>query len=260
MIAWLLVACGRPSTGPAVPPESSEEVPVSDEAAFAEFRSFVLAEPPAWSGRAAYNPTDPALIDPVIRKVVEQRNFGRLPASSAERKRLAFSLANSVWGGQLSRPEWRAAVEERVRAYWADPAVTTAPDGGLVADLGLCPGPLTQWSGGRWGIAASEFADRGQLRRDVVAERLVGLAARTPGAPWFELKVEVPAGHRSPERYRYRYDPARDVLFVLLASQEGTVWVSPTPLGGDLASLATTAPTRTEELTPLRRGRDVPAF
>jgi hypothetical protein len=254
---WTALACGSPPEATEPPPE---EAPVSDAAAFAELRTFVLREAPAWSGRADYNPDDPALVDPVLRKVVDQRNFGRVPPTTAERQRLATAIANSVWAGQLSRPEWRAAVEEKVRAYWAAPRVTTTSDGGLVMDLGICPGPITQWSSGRYGITTSEYADRGQLRRDVVADRLLALVERQRGAAWFEVQVQVPAGHRSPERYRYRYDPGKDVLYVLLASQEGTVWVSPAPLGGDLGSLKTTSPTRTEELRGLRRGRDVPAF
>lgn len=249
MILWAALACGAP------------EVPVpADPAAFADLRELVLQESPAWSGRPDYNPTDPALVDPVLQKVVDQRNFGKVPATHAERARLAKAIANSVFAGALSRPEWRAAVEARHAAYWAAPAVTTSPEGGLTMDLGLCPGPITEWSSGRYGVTESVFADRGQLRRDVVAERLGALIAQNRSAPWFELRVQVPVGHRSPESYRYRYDPVRDVLFVMLASQEGTVWVSPTPLGGDVASLATTQPTRTEELKGLRRGRDLPAF
>jgi hypothetical protein len=258
-VIWLFVGCaGEP--GPEVHPTESAGVPMTDQAAFDEFRAFVIREPAAWSGRWEYNPTDPALLDPLIRKVVDQRNFGRLPATSDERKRLAFALSNSVWAGQLARPEWRAVVEAKVAEYWGHPPIVASPDGGLVLDLGLCPGPITDWGRGRFGIADSEYADRGQLARGVVATRLAQLVATKRDARWFELQVQVPAGYRTPERYRYRYDPVQDVLFVLLASQEGTVWVSPTPIGGDLTSLATTSPTRTDELRPLRRGRDVPAF
>jgi hypothetical protein len=259
MIGLALLGCAAGTVAPAEVPMSDGQ-PESQDAAFADLRALVILQPAAWSGRAEYNPTDPALLDPVLRKVVDQRNFGKVPATHAERERLAYAISNSVWAGQLARPEWRAAVQAKVEAWWAAPLQTTSPDGGVTLDLGLCPGPITAWSGGKYGITTSEHVDRSQLRREVVAERLAGLAAAHPTAPWLELRVQVPVGHRSPETYRYRYDPLADVLYVLLASQEGTVWVSPEPLHGDLGSLATTHPTRTDELKPLRRGRDVPAF
>lgn len=256
LAAWW--ACAPEPVGAPEPGDPEEQM--TEAEAFAELRSFVLAEPAAWCGCADYHPDDPALVDPRIRKVLEQRNFGRMPPTTADRQRFARATANSVFATALAQPEWRAAVEAKVAARFAAPAVTRGPDGGLVADLGLCPGPLTQWSSGRWGIAQSDRADRGQLRGELVARHLAALTALDSAAPWFELRVQVPVGHRSPERYRYRYDPVADVLYVLLASQEGTVWVSPAPLGGDVTTLGATRPTRTEELRPLRRGRDLPAF
>lgn len=246
-----LASCRR-----AAPAGAAADVSMDDPAAFAEFRAFVLAEPAAWAGRAAYNPTDPALVDPELRRVLQLRNRGVLPADREQRRRLAFAFAGSVWAGALSRPDWRAAVEARVAAYWQSPPIERR-DGGLVSDLGRCPGPITQWSSGRYGITESVFADRGQLRRDVVADRLLALVAIDRTARFFEIQVEVPVGHRSPERFRYRYDPGGDVLYVILPGQPGSIYVSPAPLHGDLSSLKTTAPTRIEELRHLRVGRDV---
>jgi hypothetical protein len=186
----------------------------------------------------ACHPTDPALVDPRIGKALARRHPGPLPEAEARLARLAADLAPTVFAGALDQPEWRAAVEERLRELFERPARRVEPGGAVVADLGLCPGTLVSRGRLGWHVAASPFAVEGSLRSDVVGGWLEALRRESPAAPAWQVQALVPRpGGGEPRAHQYRYDPRWDRLAVRRAEDPGVVYVSPTLLGGDLSAL-----------------------
>ncbi len=211
---------------------------MADDPQFAELRRRLLEQPASWAS-LPYHPRDPALVDPEIRRALELRHPRPLPSDPDKLERVAWDLGPTVFAGAMRRPEWRAAVEERVRAWWADPPITTAADGAVVADLGICPGPLVSRGRLGWSIARSDHAVDGSLRGEEVGRRLIDLRARFPGARAWQLDVLVQRpGGGAPRAHSYRYDSSWDRLAVRRADEPGYVYLSPTPLRGDLTALA----------------------
>ncbi len=234
-------SCSRPT-----PP------PGGDAQAVAAVCEWILTIP-GLCGRAAYNPTDPALIEPHVRQGIRLRFFGRFAAGEADVRRQADTLAGNVWNRVLATPEGRAAFERRVRAYWDHPPVVEM-EGGVAVDLGVCPGPVERTSRGGYTIGKSEFLDRDELRADELVRRLEGLRAQAPRARFYRVEASGEMARRSPVRLRYEYWPERDELVVSFL--DGRVFVSPEPVGRDLRRLADgRAPVRTADMDPIESGR-----
>jgi hypothetical protein len=205
----------------------------------------------AFGGRAAYTPVEPDVLDPILEKVLLNRNRGLAPRDDAEAARLLPRLTTNLYPALLADDAARAAIEARVRRRWDDPPVTVE-DGRVVADLGLTPGTIRRGTRTGWVIAESEHADRGELRAEEVGRRLRDLRARHPDATSWELRAEVARGPSGPQRMTYRYDRVQDRIFVTRQGDAGHLYATP-PLGGDLRP-ATVRVAELQTLTPT--GRD----
>lgn len=228
------VSCGR--RGAPVAPQDA----LSHDAALAAIRNEVLAKPVLFN-RAAYNPTDNALvnelIDRAIRDAVAKRYFDKWPASEDHAKSYAFTIAPSAWSAVLRSDQGRAAIESRIQENWASPP-TRPVDDGVVADMGVCPGAIKQLSGGAWTIPVCEYNDDGELHPRELVRALEALRAKFPEARFHQVDVELNVHYRTPARLSYRYVAERDEL--VLSDRDNT-YSSPEPIGKDLQRLATGA-------------------
>lgn len=186
----------------------------------------------AFGGRAAYTPVEPEVLDPVLEKVLLNRNRGLAPRDDAEAARLLPRLTTNLYPALLASDAGRAAIEARVRARWDSPPVTVEGDR-VVADLGLTPGTISKTLRSGWLITESEHADRGELRADEVGRRLRELRARHTDATSWEVRAEVANGPVEPRRMVYRYDRVQDRILVARQGDAGRLYGTP-PLGGRL--------------------------
>lgn len=204
---------------------------MSPEEVFTRLREALAADPHgALYGEPDFAIRDPALVDPVLRRVLERGFRGTLPADPEGVARVA-RRAQGSYRNLIDDEAGRAEVERHIQARYASPRLSW--EGGLlVADHGVAPGRLERLGRAGWAVLRSEVVERGEWAGPEAAAALQRLVEASPQARAVCARLLVPTG-TSRARYDYRWILPQDRLVVTRDTASNFAWVLPR-VGGDL--------------------------
>jgi hypothetical protein len=234
---WFLLACFDS-------PEAVVSETVSDPRAYVTHAW--AAETRNWAGTHVFNPTDPELVNPLIDKAMKRKPAwkGQLPRDKRKLDqfvRMSQGLYNT---GLLSDPAAKAAVEQRIRDRFEQPAIERIGDA-AIADLGFAPGTISRVLRAGYGITDSPVIDRYELKPEHVVRAFGQLVTAHPDATVYQIDLKLWEKSRRVD-FKYRYEKATDLLRVQRRGHDQ--FVSYQPLGGVDALVAGGYPTHTWDL------------
>lgn len=201
------------------------------EESFRRIREALIADPTcAFRGDPDYAVRDPALVDPVIQRVLDRSFRGQLPTDERGVQSVA-RRARGTYANLIDQEEVRAYIEARVLERYQRPRLSW--EGGLlVADHGIAPGPLERQGRAGWSIQRSEVIADGEWRGELAAASLAGLAAANPEARALSARIQIPTGTLVTQ-FDYRWIPSQDRLILTRDTASTFAWVI-SGVGGDL--------------------------
>lgn len=194
-----------------------------------------LAQDPsnAFRGDPDYAVQDPALIDPLIQRVLERSFRGRLPEGEREVQAVARRIRGS-YANLIDQPEARAEIEARIAARYQSPRLSW--EGPMrVGDHGIAPGPLERFGRAGWSVQHSPVIAQGEWRGDEAARALQRLRAAAPEAGALAARIDIPTGTLV-TKFEYRWIPAQARLVLTRATASTFAWVATGV--GDLGAFA----------------------
>lgn len=226
---WLLLACSPqdPSTN-SPPPGTTMPETVSDP------RAYVIAGWAAhernWLGVAYVNPTDPALVDPILDKELKYyRPFkGTLPSDPAQLDKFIKQTQVKYDTAIRKSDAGKAHIEKRLRERFENPEVSL--DGDVAtASMGYAPGTLVRDLRSGLRIQTDPTVlDRGELASEHVVRGFRAAHAAYPDAQTWRVTVEIVANGQH-ARYAFSYTLGQDRLFLKADSRS---YIGSQDLGG----------------------------
>jgi hypothetical protein len=194
------------------------------EDALASLRAMIVTAEGSFRGSLDYAVTAPALVDPVIREVMNGWSLTSLPKTEPRRGNVLHAL-RSAYAAAQKTPAWLAEIEKAIERRFAAPRVREQGD--LVdIDYGQAPGKLEVR--GRKGVvvAQSPLLENDQWRTAELARALSEASAAYPRAQRIRLRIQTEDG-TYPRQWVYDYDRKSDAILVSFPARPYELYLSP---------------------------------
>ncbi|NCG18899.1 MAG: hypothetical protein GWP91_07800 [Rhodobacterales bacterium] len=166
--------------------------------------------------------TEPALIDPVIQRVLDRKYGGQMPEEEKAITRVTRRAVGS-YGSLKWTDEGRAWLENRMEERYRTPAISQK-GALLIADFGDAPGKLEEQRRGIWKVQTSWVTLGESWKTTEVAAALHELGEAYPHRA-ISAYIRIPLGNRS-RKWEYRWIRGQDRIAIKRDDVPNWVWVT----------------------------------